>query len=430
MRTWLADQWLRLKASYWFIPSLMATAAVMASVVLMRIDSIVGVDWISKVGWLHPSEPDGARALLSTVAGSMITVAGVTFSMTLLAVSHASAQIGPRLLSGFMRDRGNQFTLGTFIATFLYCLLVLRTIRPGGEGETAVLFVPNIAVLVAVGMAILSVMVLIYFIHHVPQSINVSYVVRLAGDDVVRGLTRLFPGGVGEAADNNSLPADFDDNSVTIQLTDDFGYLRVLDAEALMSLACKHELVLKVLRQPGDFAVSGRPLIQAWPGNKINEGLIAEMGSAFTWGSQRTPDQDVRMPIEQLMEVLAKAMSPGVNGQFTALLCIDQFERALSCLAQTPPPTAFRRDKKGKLRLIARPLSQQEIIDTVMRPLRQFIHGDWLTTQQTITVLERLIAKSSGDMSQRLAYHAAALRDEIRSSDMLDEHQRTILDQV
>lgn len=147
MKSWFIDHWITVRSGYWFIPSVMSITALLAAVAAVRLDAQLGQSWLHNSEWLYANQPAGARALLSTVAGSMITVAGVTFSMTLLAVSDASAQIGPRLLSGFRRDRGNQFTLGTFIATFLYCLMVLRTVHTGIDGEADVSgFVPHIAI--------------------------------------------------------------------------------------------------------------------------------------------------------------------------------------------------------------------------------------------------------------------------------------------
>ncbi|WP_333981088.1 DUF2254 family protein [Sphingomonas aerolata] len=142
--------------------------------------------------WLYASRPDGARQVLSSVGGSMITVAGTVFSVTIAAVVYASGQYGPRLLTNFMRDRGNQVTLGTFIATFLYCLLVLRTIHSadesGGYG-----FVPNLALLVGVLLALCSIAVLIYFIHHVPSKIHINSVIEDVGDRLLRGIDDRFP---------------------------------------------------------------------------------------------------------------------------------------------------------------------------------------------------------------------------------------------
>ena len=117
----------KLGASYWFVPSVMALLAVLLAVGMILLDTYEGSQWMDTVPWLYAARPSGARSLLSSIGGSMITVAGTVFSVTIAAVVYASGQYGPRLLTNFMKDRGNQFTLGTFIATYLYCLLILRT---------------------------------------------------------------------------------------------------------------------------------------------------------------------------------------------------------------------------------------------------------------------------------------------------------------
>jgi hypothetical protein len=134
--TRLSSLWDRLRISFWFLPSTMAGTSMALSFVLVQVDAWLGVDGVRDFGWLYTFGPEGARAVLSAIAGSMITVAGLTFSITMLTLQLASSQFGPRLLRIFMRDRGNQLVLGTFIATFLYCLLVLRTVR-GTEGPAS-----------------------------------------------------------------------------------------------------------------------------------------------------------------------------------------------------------------------------------------------------------------------------------------------------
>ena len=191
-----------LRASYWFIPSVMALAASLLAEAAIRVEGMLPLSDLQASGWLYAYQPEGARSMLSTVAGSMITVAGVTFSMTILALSHASSQIGPRLFTDFMRDRGNQVTLGTFIATFIYCLLVLRTVHgadPSGAEDSLEAFVPQLAVLLALLLAILSVGVLIYFIHHVPAMLSMSNLIERVGNTLQDRIVCLYPSGVAES---------------------------------------------------------------------------------------------------------------------------------------------------------------------------------------------------------------------------------------
>ena len=182
MRAQLLKYWDRIRSSFWFLPSLMACGAVALALATVALDGSVTDDWLQTLAWVYTGGAEGASAVLETIAGSMITIAGVVFSLTLVALSLASSQFGPRLLRNFMRDTANQVVLGTFVATFLYCLLVLRTIRRADE----VAFVPHLSVTLGVLFAIASLGVLIYFIHHVSVSIQADEIIARVGSGADR----------------------------------------------------------------------------------------------------------------------------------------------------------------------------------------------------------------------------------------------------
>jgi len=435
MKSTIINWWIQICTSYWFIPSLMAVCAVVASIVVVNLDVLLGNAWISNYPGLYATQPAGARALLSMVAGSMITVAGVTFSMTLLAVSHASAQFGPRLLSGFMRNRGNQFTLGTFIATFLYCLMVLRAVHAGtdGESEQAIsIFVPHLAILLAVVLAILSVAVLIYFIHHVPQSISIANVIAGVGVELVHGIQSLYPQKIGQALPADSTPSSDPENVTDIgcDICVDCvgGYLRVLDTEGLLQLATEKELLVKLLLRPGEFAITGQPLLRVWPPERVDDNLERALHNLFSWGTERTREQDLMFPAEQLIEVLGKAMSPGINGQYTAVLCLNQFERAFAELLQRQVPDSHRYDEHENLRVVASPITHEDFLVGVLCPVRQFVRGDWITTNHLLKILKRLTEMPGlQDAVPIVTKEMEKIRQEVESGSMIDSEKALLL---
>ena len=257
------QQWIyRIQGSYWFVPALMAIGAIVLSQLMVLLDRRIDSDWMSDAWWASLNQPEGARTLLATVAGSMITVAGVTFSLTILAVSYATSHFGPRLLDNFMRDRGNQVTLGTFLATFLYCLLVLRTVRSGSDifnpDDNAELFVPNLSVLVAIALTLASVGVLIYFIHHIPESIHISNVLDQISNRLSSKIEQLYPESLGEAgeppSEGESTPGD-DGEPIRSQQS---GYLQGIDETQLLDRANAHDVVLEMHVRPGDFLLEGQ----------------------------------------------------------------------------------------------------------------------------------------------------------------------------
>ena len=271
MRTRLINYWESLRANFWFMPTVMVAGAVALSLVTINLDKAAGYDnWIATLGWTFTRGPEGSRAVLSTVAGSMMTITSVTFSITIVALQLASSQFGPRLLRNFMRDRGNQVSLGTFIATFAYCLLILRTVN-GTEEQR---FVPHISVTVGLMMALTSLGVLIYFIHHAAASIQAEYVIANVGRDLDQAIARLYPeclgaGPTGGTPDETS-PPGFDRESRPVA-ADRSDYLQNIDVDRLMGVAREHDLVIRVPHRPGKFLMAGGDLARVWPGDRLDD---------------------------------------------------------------------------------------------------------------------------------------------------------------
>ncbi len=351
----------------------MACLAVALAFSAVALDEAVTDDWVLALGWSYSGGAEGASLLLGTVAGSMIAIAGTVFSMTLVALSLASSQLGPRLLRNFMRDTANQVVLGTFVATFVYCLLVLRTIRRADE----VAFVPHLSVSIALLLAMVSIGVLIYFIHHVSTSIQADEVVARVFRELEEGIDRLFPSHFGrpEAAASNATseadpPAAFAREARPVGALSD-GYLQQIDADALMDLACEQDLLLRLERRPGHYLVRGRAMVTVWPGDRVTEALVDKINAAFVLGDQRTAAQDVEFSFRQLVEIAVRALSPGINDPFTAIACVDRLGSALCRLAQRDMPSTRRHDRHGRLRLVAPGSTFTGIVDAAFNQIRQ-----------------------------------------------------------
>ena len=419
--TWWAD----VRQSYWFIPSIMAVAAIVLSFLTTAVDSTLGSEWLENISWLYANKPAGARAVLSTVAGSMITVAGVTFSMTILSISHTTSQVGPRLLNNFMRDTGNQITLGVFISTFLYCLMVLRTVRnadsptPGStsNAELASAFVPHIAVMVGLLLAISSVGVLIYFIHHIPESIHISNIVAGVGRDLNDRIEERFPSQIGEPHEEESersseanLPDSFYSAATPLR-SDRSGYVEYIDTDTLMNLARDHDLILRMHFRAGDFVTPASVLLRAAPESRVDDDVKRMLAACYVSGAQRTSTQDLRFVINQLVEVAMRALSPGVNDPFTAMNCMNWLQSALETLAERKLPAAHRFDDEQNLRIVAEPETFASFAAIVFDQLRPYVAAD---RNAAIHMMEMLvnIGVSASSLSRRrvLVRHASRLR--------------------
>ncbi len=386
MRTRLLKLWDNLQSNFWFVPVMMAVAAILLASSSSAIDKMLPTSAVEAPGgWVYTGGAEGASAVLQTIAGSMITVAGVVFSLTLVALSLASSQFGPRLLRNFMRDRTTQVTLGTFIATFLYCLLILRTIRWDAEAT----FVPQFSVTLGVGLAIASLWVLIHFIHHVSVSIQADEIVARVGDDIEHGINRLFPQEIGEErpdAVRDDLPALCKEAPVVVPAPDD-GYIQIIDAEALMDLAKQEELVLRIERLPGQYVIEGSPLVSAWPAERVEEHLMHRIDSAFVVGTHRSTGQDLEFALYQLVEVALRALSPGINDPFTAVACVDRLASALCRLARRDMPSALRYDADGHLRVIAPIAGFRALLDAAFNQIRHSARTNAAVTQRLLEAI-------------------------------------------
>lgn len=373
MKAQLLKYWDSLRSSFWFVPATMAFLAVALAVAAVEIDKVAGDGWLARLGWIYSGGAEGASLLLGTVAGSMIAIAGTVFSMTLVALSLASSQLGPRLLRNFMRDTANQVVLGTFVATFLYCLLVLRTIRRADE----VAFVPQLSVSIGLLLAMVSIGVLIYFIHHVSVSIQADEVVARVGRELEEGIDKLFPSQLGKpesevsiAPGQADMPEAFEHEAHPVGALED-GYLQLIDADTLMALANEEDLLLRLERRPGHYLVKGQTMVMVWPAARVTDALVGQLNDAFVFGSQRTATQDVEFSFQQLVEIAVRALSPGINDPFTTIACVDRLGSALSNLARRDLPSPMRFDAHGRLRLVAPGSTFAGIVDTAFNQIRQ-----------------------------------------------------------
>ena len=373
MWTRLRHLWSDLISGYWFVPAAMTSAAVVLAFCLLFIDRrLIGQG--SQPAWLYAGGADGAKTLLSAVAGSVITVAGVVFSITIVALTQASSQFGPRLLRNFMSDTANQVVLGTFVATFVYCLLVLRTIH--GEFDDGPAFVPQASVTAAVFLALASMAVLIYFIHHVSIQLQAPSVIASALAELQRTAERLKHEPESARGQRPSGQIDVpDDHRVVASPTD--GYLQAVEYEALLQAADEHDLLLKLEQRPGFYLIKGAVLLRAAPKERCPEELCRKLAKRFITGSRPTPEQDIEFSIRQLVEVAVRALSPGVNDPFTAINCIDALGSGLCTVARQglPGPLRYGEDRRT-VRLIFPVTSFDGLADAAFNQIRQHARGD------------------------------------------------------
>lgn len=414
MKTAIIDLYAQLRATYWFTPSLMAVGSIILSFITLKLDHILDPVWLRETGWVYAESPDGARAILSTIATSMITVAGVTFSMTIVAVSFAASQIGPRLTANFMRDRSNQITLGTFISTFLFSLMILRAVsNPILDEAQYKPFIPQISLFFATILALLSVAVLIYFIHHIPKSINMTNVIARVGDVLSRQAKTLFPIYIGQEQleKMSTIPKSFKTYQTALK-SGTHGYIRILDGNSLIKSAQKHNVIMELRVRPGDYVTDDSILLVIYSLEKITDALQGEAIAAFAFGYQRNQDQDILFLIDEMVEIIARALSPGVNEPFTAITCMDWLRLTLERISNSTPPSAYRYDDDEQLRIIAKPILFQEFCDLIFCRIQTYVCQD---RNATVHMMKMMYAMHNNISDEEhkiiLAKHAKDLKD-------------------
>ena len=403
MRLWFLRIWAQLRGSFWFVPSTMMFAAAAMAFALCELDTVFDNGKTEYWNWLVTSA-DSARSTLSLLSGTMITLAGVVFSLTMVTLSLTSSQFGSRLLRTVITDLTTQVGLGAFLATALYCLVVQRYIPALAESP----FVPHLAVAVASGFALTSLAVMIGFVHHVSVAIQAQTVVKEAAADLDSVIERFFPDS--ESQDTVARREDQSDDRHELMNTptsshhslrsESEGYLQAVDLDALYETACNHNVTL-VLGQPlGSFVICDSVLLHIlhredstddgknhW---EVDESVEQRLNSFFLIGRDRTPHQDICCALDNLVEIALRALSPGINDPFTAIVCIDRLTASFVRLARRRFPEPCRQDDDNCPRIVFQQVQFPELLRQVFQPIRQDGADSLMVATRLMVSLDRI----------------------------------------
>lgn len=384
-------RWDAARSSYWFVPSLGTVLAVLLWYAADRADRAFDAE---AAGWIYGGSAGGARELMAAIAASTITVAGVVFSVTIVTLSLASQQFGPRVLRTFMRDTGNQIVLAVFIGTFLYSLLVLRRIR-GDDGGTA--FVPGISVTLGVVLAMLSVAVLVYFIHHTSASIQASRIASIVGRELAAAVKTVFPGGAKPS--DEALAAEHYTWTSGIAAPAS-GYIESIDVDGLIDVLREVGVVGMLHVHPGAFVIEGDDLLSLT--RDVPGECRSSLRGRLTVGATRTGHQDVEFAIEQLGQIVMRALSPSLHDPYTANECLDWLGAAMAQAASQPSPRGQLEDEDGTVRLLIEdPLTFERLMEKAFAPFSTAMTVP-VVALKLASVLER-ISISATTAERRLA---------------------------
>lgn len=417
MRTKIKNRLANLVASFWFLPTVMCVVAVASALMALRFDQrVVTTTTEPWKSWLQVDTPAGARSLLSAIAQSAIGLAGVVFSITILTLSFASSQFGPRLLRNFMRDHSGHFALGCFVSTYLYCLLVLRTV--GSEPNDN--HVPQLAVAVALALALANIGVLMFYIHHVARSIQVSSIIDTVGKDMDVLLREFFrpresdPVARGQP---ETLPPPAEDGTPVESCST--GNIQAISLESLMELAEKQSLIIRLHVAPGDYVDAGILLASVHAtDSRRTRSFTDDVQAAFVVGIERTNEQEIEYPIDQLVEIAVRALSPSLNDPFTAIHCIQRLGAFLALFAAKPWPSFVLRGQDGVPKIFSQPKTIDRLLHRAFDQILHYGANSPAVIDQVVKMLKQIESRavdSHHEAVVRFAAHLRQLRPELAS---------------
>jgi uncharacterized membrane protein len=418
----LRQLWSDLQSSFWFLPSLMVLGSVVLATAMIEADSAWSDRWLAQWPRLFGAGADGARLMLSTLAGSMMTVMGITFSMTLLALALASSQYTSRILRNFMRSRITQVTLGIFAGIFVYCLIVLRTIR-GGEAE----FVPSLAVFFAFFMALGGVGVLIFFIHHIASSIQASSIIASIAHETIAAIERLFPEkpghGPDEDEDQDQMLRSLDKRTWYAVPAALSGYIQSVDNDALLGLARDRRTIVRMERGVGSFVVQNTALASLALTYPPDQEMIAALNGAYSISRHRTIEQDPAFGIRQIVDIALKALSPGINDTSTAVMCVDYLTVIMAQLAVRQFPPSHRYDGEA-LRVISIVPTFEGLLAESFDQIRRSAEGNVSIMARMLSAIDTITSLTVSSRHRRALKEQVQLIAELADRSIASTHDR------
>jgi uncharacterized membrane protein len=405
---WRADL---LRTNLWLVPAIEVLAAIVLFAGTLALDRAAYRGAFGLPSWVISGTADAARQILTAIAAAVITVVGVVFSIILVTLTLASTQFGPRMLRNFIRDRGTQLTLGTFVATFVYAVLVLVSIGPGPHGD----FVPHIGVTVTLALMVADLGVLIYFIHHTATSIQLPQVIASIARDLsaaidVQGAPDARSGPAGDRESGPSLTelvTRMDAGGGVVRAPAS-GYLQVIRHRILVQFAAEADAVIALDYRPGHFLVRGHRFAAVWPPEAAAR-VSDALGRAHLTGPYRTLTQDISFGIDQLVEIAIRALSPAVNDTFTALTCIDWLGDSLCKITASWHPARVHRDNHGFIRVITAEPSHERLVQRAFEKIRQASQGMPAVMIRQLDALVKIMAEASSAAQRRVLLDQGAM---------------------
>jgi len=390
------------RSSFWFTPGLIVLGMIVLACGMIALEGVLSTEFMKQSPLLFAAGASGSRELLSAVASSMITVAGVVFSITLVVLSLTASQYSPRVLRNFMRDSVNQSVLGVFLGIYAYCLVVLRTIYESDENT----FVPTLAVLGGLLLGFTGLAYLIFFIHHIAVSIQASQILADVSHETLSVIDQTFPEPV-EAEDSptEEVPVQFGKSWRPLRANRS-GFLQTIQTKRLVHQAQKQDFVLRLKHALGDFLVDGAILGEVLSVAPLDESAEDTVRDCFAVGRERTFEQDVAYGLRQSVDIALKALSPGINDVTTAMTAIHYLTVVMTRVSQRHIETVFC-DDQHEPRLRTPGPSFERLLTLAFAEIRHNAAGNLTVLRQLLESLQTIAELNS--LPSRRAVIAAEL---------------------
>lgn len=429
-------RWDRLTVSFWFAPALMALGAVLLAWAIYWLDGLIPNEALAGSRFVLAGTASDMRASLLNVAGTVLTTAGIVFTLLTLPLSTVVAQYGSRLLRLYLRDRTTQFVLGMFVATFVYCIAAALSI-PTADVEPAA---PQLTATVGLYLMLATFASLILLVQHISTMLQAPNIAAAAGAQLAEVVHAEIRGDVtsgdevkGEleahfVPDSRGVPgtpAERESYPVRARST---GYIQFIDPDITSTLARERDLVIRLLHKPGHYVVPDTVLALVWPADRVDEGFEKLMRRAFQIGNGRTPTQDLAYAVNQLTEMAVRAMSPAINDPFTAMTCLDHLGRGLREFVRQGERSIDYYDRDGRLRLLLEPVTFGELLSAAFDMLRHASCDNAWVLLHMLEVID-VVGREAKTPEARglLAHHVSLIEAESQAGELIEQDRQQIL---
>lgn len=357
----IATVWDAVQSSLWFIPGAMSLAGAALALGLLRVDLPDDGFW----GSLE-APARNAPDFLATLLSSMITMATLAISITMVVLTLAANQLGFRLIRNFIGDRRTQIGLGLFLATIVYLLLVLRGLPVGDDAHASQ---PAVAITLGSALVLASIAMLLFYVHHLARSIVADTLIHRVGDQLDAVVNQFLPDLKPEERQH---PRSIEEHARTAPIRgEEGGYVQAVDYELLVRAACKADCVIELAYRPGHHILPGG--VHGWvsPPEARSEAIETAFAQAVVVGPERTPVQDLEFAIRQLVEIALRALSPSMNDAFTAIAAINRLGLSIATIMRRPSAERGFPDENGVVRVISPVSTFEGLVDIAFHQIRR-----------------------------------------------------------